>query len=307
MHSVAMKNKTNQHLSWIRALVRPIVRLAVYLGVPVQGFMEAVRAEYLRVAERDLMKAGEKVNTSRLAVITGLHRREVQRLITDQPKEGATVGTLPARVLSRWESEKRYSSNRGAKALSFGGPESDFSQLVQLVSKDLHPGTVLFQLERSGSVAIEGDRVRMIKGSFNPSQDLEQGIGLLSGDLSDLVMAVQENLETVRPIPNLHAKTEFDNINPEAVPTIRKWFFEEGSKFHQRAREFLAKHDLDHQSQQPAEGSGSTGDSGSSGDSGSGVKLRAALGTFSVIEEIEPESVSKSTDSKARQRSRKES
>ena len=98
------------------------------------------------------------------------------------------------------------------------------------------------------------------------------GYNLLSADLNSLARTVDENLSAPEEQKNLHARTEFDNIYYKDLPTIRKWLLEEGTRFHDKARSFLAQYDQD-----------IVPDRG--GDAGAFV----VLGAFSHIETVEGE------------------
>lgn len=66
-----------------------------------------------------------------------------------------------------------------------------------------------------------------------------QGFKLLSADCNDLISAVQQNVLSEPSQPNLHIKTQFDNISPQHTSKIREWFLDQGDKLHREARRFL--------------------------------------------------------------------
>ena len=74
---------------------------------------------------------------------------------------------------------------------------------------------------------------------------MQEGFELLAKDTEDLIGAVEENIFFPDDIPNLHARTEYDNIRQDALQEIKEWLYDEGSAFHKRARHFLSQYDLD--------------------------------------------------------------
>ena len=74
------------------------------------------------------------------------------------------IPVMISRVVAQWENDRRFLTQAGKpRVLSCDEDDSEFSELVRLVSKDLHPGTVLFELERSGIVERSKRGVRLNK------------------------------------------------------------------------------------------------------------------------------------------------
>ncbi len=182
--------------------------------------------------------------------MTGLHRRDVERLRRANPEEHQ-FEDLVTRIVSLWQIDKRFRTSDGKpRVLEFGKPSvgkssAAFSRLVQSVSKELSPATVLFELERTNIVKKTEAGVELLRQSYSPSERIEHGFVLLSRDLRDLLQAVHENLERSNDVPNLHARTLFDSIRTENLEKVRKWVLEEGHRFHKKVREYLAAHDQD--------------------------------------------------------------
>ena len=251
----------------LRLVLKPVVRFCLKRSLKLQDFTEAAKQVYLETATEALEAEGEQRNVSKLSVMTGLHRRDVDRIVheTGPLRYG---NDLLSRVIGQWQSDKRYSTRGRARLLSFEGKESEFAELVASVSKNLNPYTVLFELERVGAVERGAGGLKLIRRTYEASSDLREGFSLLSGDCGDLISAVEENL-TCRPsVPNLHSKTQYDNICTDHLDTIRSWILERGRVFHEEAREFLAQFDKDINPKLKNRPGGG----------------RAAIGTFSFVE-----------------------
>lgn len=128
--------------------------------------------------------------------------------------------------------------------LKLDGMESPFIQLIQSISTELNPYTVLFELERVGVVKRTSHGIKLLKSVYLTKDKIE-GYQFLSEDTDDLIQAVQENLEDQNNNPNLHLKTEYDNIPSTCIPQIKNWLLKEGSLFHKKARNFLSSFDSD--------------------------------------------------------------
>lgn len=267
-------------------LLKPVVRFCMRHAVRLQDCLELLKAAYIEVAREELLRANEKLNTSRMSVMTGVHRKDVDRLLGED-RELKLSSNIISRVLALWQFDKRFlGQQRQPRLLSFEGKGNDFSKLVSLVSNDVNPSTILFELERSGTVERTERGLRLLnKIALSGS---EEGLSLLAADQSDLFLAVEENILTTPEIPNLHLKTEYDNIPPEDLPEIRDWFLREGSAFHERARAFLSRFDRDVQSP-ISRGTGAL----PANTTRPSDRARVALGTFSFCEALNPQTSSK--------------
>ena len=147
--------------------------------------------------------------------------------------------------------------------------------MIRAMSKDLHPGTLLFELERLGLVVRDEKSVKLKTMVYVPKGKPEEAFQLLGNDLQDLELAVEENVFGSLEVPNLHASTEYTNIRAESADLLRRWILERGSQFHADLREKFSEYDLD--LNPPQAGS----------KVGQDQSLRVVVGTFSRIEKAE--------------------
>lgn len=231
-------------------LLRPIARFCLRHGLHVQDLVEAAKRALLYEAAAGLRESTppaerERPNFSRLSAATGIHRRDVMRLAADQPPN-IEPQSLVSRIIGQWQHDRRFTATKNrARALTFGQDGSEFQQLVEAVSKDLHAGTLLKELDRLGIVTFHDDRVALTNTAFSLRGNAKDAYRMLARDSMTLATAVDENLADRTATPHLHATTEFDNIRIDALPAIRKWLLTEGSKFHDKVRRYLSAYDLD--------------------------------------------------------------
>lgn len=200
----------------------------------------------IELAAEEINLKGDKVTISRLSVMTGLHRRDVMRIYRDlEPKESPL--SLTARVIGQWTQDKDFLTKGGKpRVLGFRGEESEFSQLVQRVSKDVNAATLIFELERQGAIQTTARGLKLLHVAENSLENLEASYRVMSQDALDLMEAVSENLETTDSQElNLHVRTEYDNVAVDRLPEIKQWLLVEGSKFHAKVRKYLSKFDYD--------------------------------------------------------------
>ncbi|RIL12607.1 MAG: hypothetical protein DCC75_00160 [Proteobacteria bacterium] len=229
-----------------KGLLRPAIRYFLKTSHPFKDFVDIAKELFVEIAREEISKTSLKINPSRISVMTGLHRKEVKRFSAAGEPVRKQAPHVLVRVLNVWEQDSRFHSKTGRKrALTHEGENSEFKSLVECVSKDVHPGTVLFEMERMGLVRKRSGLVRLIKQYPRFHQDPSKGLDFLKRDIESLFESVEENLFNREEVPNLHIRTEFDNMVKSAVPEIRKWLLEEGAAFHKKARDFLSQSDLD--------------------------------------------------------------
>ncbi len=255
----------------IEQLLRPLIRLCVKNSVKLQELLEAVKVAYVNEAALELRRQGDEPSASRLSVMTGVHRKDVTR-ITKNPDSFSPGQNAIAKIMVQWQHAPRFKTKSGSpRVLSTEGRASEFAELVESVNGgDLSAYAVLYEMERMGIIERHGSRVKLAWRDYVPEVSLKDGLQMLAADTRDLYKAVEENIFDRQDTPNLHLKTVMDNIVPEAIPEIRKWLVDEGSRFHQRVRTFLAQFDRDICSTLRS----------------SGEKVRVAFGSFSSLEKL---------------------
>ena len=239
-----MKKQVSQKYSYIRLVVRPIVGYCLRNAVPLQELVDEIKQCFVDVAIAEMKKENEKVNVSRISIRTGVHRRDVASIFKNGQLSSATNNFLE-RVVGQWETDKRFLTQSGRpRSIPIEGRRGTFEQLVGLVSKDIHPGTALYELERTGMVKKTRGNVSL-QYKEAETQNVGEGLAVFVRDAEDLMSAVEKNVYEKPKLPNHHVRTEYDNVSVKHIPQIRSWLLKEGAKFHRRAREYISKYDKD--------------------------------------------------------------
>ena len=230
-------------LNLIVRLMVPLTRLALKNGIHVRELEECLKRSLVDVAKKELELSGERCTVSRLSVMTGIHRKDIDRL-KEAPPSLSAEESLISRVVGHWQTDRRFITKEGKpRVLTFGFLGSAFGELVESISKELNPATVLFELERTGVVERSPTGIKLLTQSYSPSDKVEYGLTLLADDCGDLMESVQENLSNSHTLPNLHARTVFDKIREEDLDELRSWLKKEGHALHLKARIKLSKLD----------------------------------------------------------------
>lgn len=201
---------------------------------------------FVDVAAEEIRLVGKQVNTSRIIASTGIHRSEVNKLLTagiqDEPRHLGIAG----RLCSQWEQDKRFQDRSGRpKLLTYGGESNEFEMLVRSVDTHITPGTVLFELERLKLVQKSNGKLKLVESSEDLKGDPVKLFELLAKDITTLIATTEDNLEGSEAHPNLHVVTDYDNVYADELIDIRKFLLEEGKAFHKRLRDYIADRDAD--------------------------------------------------------------
>ena len=174
-------------LESLKLLFKPLIRLCLLNGIGIQEITEVVKVCLVDIAKEEMRGKNEKINVSRLSVMTGLHRRDVMRLL-DSDSESKEPLTLISRILGQWAADMRFKTKSGTpRVLTVDGNNSEFSKLVGTVSKDVHHGTILFELKRIGAIEHVKGGIKLIDRAQNVRSDPQKGYQILSADISDLI------------------------------------------------------------------------------------------------------------------------
>ena len=153
-------NSKNVVLLALLKALRPIARFLMKFGIGYREFAEISKSAFVDVATSDYGLRGRPTNISRVAVMTGLTRKEVKRL-RDKISAGNQVDMQrvvpPAEIIEKWHSDSQFLDSSGRpKTLNFDGPLPSFSALVKKYGGDIPPGAMRTELKRVGAIR-EGD------------------------------------------------------------------------------------------------------------------------------------------------------
>ena len=99
-------------------ILRPIVVRLLSSGVPFGRLEARLRELFMRVAEQELALPGRPQTDSRMALLTGINRKEVRRIrSTDgsEPATGSFSRNQAAALISRWLSDPRTTDRAGRR------------------------------------------------------------------------------------------------------------------------------------------------------------------------------------------------
>jgi len=142
-----------------QVLLGPLIRILLRQGISYGEFSEIAKAVYVEVALKDFRVAGRKATRTRVAVMTGLTRKEVKRVIDEAVKdryEPKSKYSRLGRVLVGWHTDTDFTGPYGLPLeLQYETnipDEPTFTELVKRHSGDMSPRSILDELIRVGAV-----------------------------------------------------------------------------------------------------------------------------------------------------------
>ena len=228
----------------VKVLLRPFVKFCLKYSIKLQDIYELIKYNLVILAKEELVNNKLDANASRITLITGVHRPDITRILSEGIK--TNNNDQITKIIGQWQSDKRFTTPAGRpKTLEVVGKESEFVELVRTVNKELNPYTILFELERIGAVTKTSKGLKLISKGFDATKDSEAGFTLLANDIDDLINSVENNILNTNNSPNHHIKTEYDRIPNQHADEIKAWIQEKGAEFHKDLRDYLSKFDKD--------------------------------------------------------------
>ncbi len=231
-----------------RALLRPLASLLLRCGMTWREFAEISRATFVEVASREYGIKGRPTNVARVAILTGIGRREVGRIRQSLATAGPDLPnrtTDATRLLSGWHQDPAFIGADGKPLdLQAAGPGSSFAELARRYAGDVPASAMLKELKRVEAVAELADgRLRVTRRYYQPAQLDAQWILNAGSAFADLGANINHNLTAGNPERSWFlGRATDDGIDPRALPEFRAYLEAEGQAFLERVDEWLSRH-----------------------------------------------------------------
>ena len=185
----------------------------------VYGLLKRV---YVEVAESHFALDDKPLTDSRIAMLTGVHRKDIRTIraeTDDGTADARRKSALLATVIGQWMTHPDFTDDAGAPR-PLPRTEDGFDALVRTVSKDVRPRTVLDELSRAGLVSDGDDGLLILKPEAivgtGRSADRE---AFFAANVGDHLAAATENL--LAETPAFFERAVFYNqLTPNAVDEI---------------------------------------------------------------------------------------
>jgi hypothetical protein len=207
------------------------MRLLIRVGIRFDEFADLARGVYVETAIRDGVQLPIGATRERIAAVTGLTRRQVDKYIDNEgalPLADPTLMGLAVEVLQKWHSTPEYAGPYGIPLeLQFDYPAGRcIRSLVALVMPAAEPWVALEELLRTGAVVPSGEKhFRAISRSFvMPDPASPQLLEHFGRTLSRFAATLSYNTDPSQAVKRLERRVTADRGLPaELIPEFEKF------------------------------------------------------------------------------------
>lgn len=249
----------------LRRILRPLVRILLRQGFSIGELTELIKRAYMEVAWDEFTPEGTRPSDSRVAIMTGLTRKEVKRLREtrgEDPMSSLAQMNRATRVLSGWHRDPDFCGQDGKPAaLNLTDAEQGFAALVKRYSGDMPPRAMLDELARVGAVDIHeqgSDTLISARSrSFIPEGGDAAHLKLFGMSVSDLTTNWDFNLQPAHKDERwLQGHVFTQKLARKAVPLLRNLASERGQSFMENLDDWLLSHETEQSEDQVEMGVG---------------------------------------------------
>ena len=211
----------------LRRVLRPMVKLMLARGITYPYLTDLLKALFVDVADKDFRLDEKQPTDSRVSLVSGVHRKEVNRLRQEMASDAEivpSVVSLGAQLVAVWLGSAQYLDENNqpkplARFVSEGGDMS-FEALVAGVNSDIRPRVVLDEWLRLGVVHYdEQHRVCLNVAAFIPAEGFDEKAFYFGHNLHDHAAAAAHNLLGVGK-PFIERTVHYDALSADSVAAL---------------------------------------------------------------------------------------
>ncbi len=238
-------------------LMRPVVEMLLRSGITWKEFSDLSKTVFVNVATEDYGRKGRPTNISRVAILTGLSRREVTRL-RKQPEHApaapadSSISTA-ARVLSGWHQDPDFQDDEGRPAvLARSGPHPSFESLMKRYAGDIPPVALFKELLSVNAVRESDDGTLTALSRYYMPAPLDGNAVLRAGEVwRDLGENINYNLARCDDGPGrFEGRATNQKLSRKALDALRTMVEQKGQALLEETDQWLS----DHESEDETEG-----------------------------------------------------
>ena len=221
----------------IRTVMSPIIRLMLHCGVTYREFADTCKTLYVDVAARNFGINGRPTNTSRIAVLTGLDRKQIKNIRDSlETNAQAAVQTTDriSRLLSGWYQDPDFIDGNNEPRLLQEKGEASFVELAKRYGADIPPGALLKELVRSGTVIkTEAGLLKPATRTYIPAGNRDLSLQRATSVINDLGETLCHNLFDSKRDADRHFERRASSINIPAskLPAFKEFMASKGQAF----------------------------------------------------------------------------
>jgi hypothetical protein len=236
-------------LAAYKRLLRPLIRILIRNGVSFAEFGEVAKDVYVEVAAEDFQLPDKNMTQGRIAILTGLTRKEVNRLITQRgqkDRDYATNLNRVTRILGGWHTDPQFTGPYGLPLdVPYDEPgERNFAELVRRYTGDMPVRAMLDELLRIGVVKeTDAGRLKVLTRTYLPKADAPESLDRLGNAVRNFVETMDFNRSESDPDRRLFERTVVADAGVRArdLPRFQAYVRERGQFLLEEIDDWLSK------------------------------------------------------------------
>jgi hypothetical protein len=243
MSVAAEKRET---LGCLATVLEPVIRLMLRAGVTWKEFSELSKAKFVDVATADFGIRGRPTNASRVAILTGLDRRDVRRLRRAPQAASKGYQSKASQLLSAWHHDDEFLDADGRPAtLAIDGEGATFTELMRRYAPALPVVAMVKELKSANAVSeLPDGRLRAVGRTYVPRGVSAERLRLWSSVLSDIANTIEHNFSRDEATPARFERRALSlRVDRNALADFRSLLEAEGQAFLERVDDWLAAHE----------------------------------------------------------------
>jgi hypothetical protein len=241
-------------LQFLERVLRPLARLAVSQGVRLGWLVECLKRLLTEEAEAlATLGGGKRLPVSTTAMLTGVHRTDVNRLRAEAEAAeppGEPGPSIPSRVMAEWTGNPQTLGDDGwprpLPRLASAGGDLSFEALVKRAYGAVTPRAVLEALVQDGAVRVDADDVvhclSVVSGgprrSANVAERWRANAAVLRDDIAWVAAATGHARHYTQ---STRWTVEKRGISSASVAQAQAWYDAEALAFAQRFNALVAE------------------------------------------------------------------
>ena len=237
-------------VSACRLWLRPVARWLLRSGLTWKEFADLSREVFVATATEEFGLRGRPTNVSRVALLTGLTRREVRR-IQGETRDAPSASTEDSlnhatRVLTGWHLDADFLEHDGRpRVLPATGPTPSFEVLLKRYAGDIPTTALVKELIKSGSIEQMPDGAyRALRRYYMPRQMDGRAVERSGSVLADIATTIEHNLSRSEREPaRFEGRAQNRSIDPRHLPAFRAFVEREAQGLLERVDDWLTAHE----------------------------------------------------------------
>src|SRR6516164_10551135 len=254
---MASKELRTRILDALGRLLEPIALLLLKSGITWREFADLAKVKFVQVATNEFGIRGRPANASRVAILTGIDRRDVRKLrvpTSERPVFAPGFMSKPTQVLDGWFHDPNFRAASGEpRDLQVSEGEDSFAALVRRYTPGIPHVAMIKELRAVGAVGeLPDGRLRALKRNYIPRELTDNQIRLWGSVLQDLGTTLEHNvMRKASERPRFERRALSLTVARRALPEFETFLAAEGQAFLERIDDWLASRQVDNTGSTP--------------------------------------------------------